>query len=87
VPGGIGKDFAAISEGRHYALGNRRVEALTEKEFPAAVGQKESRYAFDRGGAHFAVLDACFRSDGRRLLFGDPHLRRPPQVREALTRR
>ncbi|WP_404309818.1 metallophosphoesterase family protein [Neorhodopirellula lusitana] len=60
----INKTFAAISRDRHYVLGNHCVDTLTKEEFLSSVGQEKSYYSFDRGGVHFVVLDACFRSDG-----------------------
>jgi alkaline phosphatase len=61
----VNKEFAGISKDRHYVLGNHCVDILTKEEFLGAVGQKRSYYSFDRGGVHFVVLDACFRSDGK----------------------
>lgn len=61
----VNKEFAAISPDRHYVLGNHCVDVLTKDEFLGGVGQAKSYYSFDRGGVHFVVLDACFRSDGR----------------------
>lgn len=61
----IDRVFSAISDDRHYVLGNHCVDTLTKDEFLGAVGQKQSYYSFDRQGYHFIVLDACFRSDGQ----------------------
>jgi predicted phosphodiesterase len=61
----IDKEFAALAKDRHYVLGNHCVDTLTKREFLDAVGQKEAHHSFDRGGAHFVVLDACFKSDGK----------------------
>lgn len=61
----INRDFAAISDHRHYVLGNHCVDMLTKDEFLGAVGRRESFYSFDSGGVHFIVLDSCFRSDGK----------------------
>lgn len=61
----INKEFSALSKDRHYVLGNHCVDMLTKEEFLGGVGQKRSYYSFDRGGVHFVVLDACFRSDGK----------------------
>ena len=60
----IDAEFAAASADRHYVLGNHCVDELTKEEFLGAVGRERSYYSFDRGGVHFVVLDACFRSDG-----------------------
>jgi alkaline phosphatase len=60
----IDKEFVAVSKDRHYVLGNHCVDTLTKREFLDGVGRKEAHYSFDRGGVHFVVLDACFRSDG-----------------------
>lgn len=61
----INRQFSQIADHRHYVLGNHCVDTLTKQEFLAAVGQKQSYYAFDSGGIHFVVLDSCFRSDGK----------------------
>jgi alkaline phosphatase len=60
----INKEFSAISEDRHYVLGNHCVDTLKKEEFLGGVGQERSYYSFDRDGFHFVVLDSCFRSDG-----------------------
>lgn len=46
-------------------LGNHCVTTLTKEEFLEGVDQKSPHYSFDKGGIHFVVLDACFRSDGK----------------------
>lgn len=61
----INEKVAAICDDRHYVLGNHCVDTLTKAEFLGEVEQKDSFYSFDRGGFHFVVLDACFRSDGK----------------------
>lgn len=61
----INKEFAALPGDKHYVLGNHCVTTLPKDEFLEGVGQKKSNYSFDRGGFHFVVLDACFRSDGQ----------------------
>ncbi|QDU93294.1 metallophosphoesterase family protein [Lignipirellula cremea] len=61
----IQKEFAALPGDKHYVLGNHCVDMLTKEEFLDGVGQPQSHYAFDAGGCHFVVLDACFRSDGK----------------------
>jgi predicted phosphodiesterase len=61
----INREFSAISKDRHYVLGNHCVDMLTKEEFLDGVERERSYYSFDRGGFHFVVLDACFRSDGR----------------------
>lgn len=60
----INREYSAIAKDRHYVLGNHCVDTLNKNEFLGSVGQAESYYSFDRGGFHFVVLDACFRSDG-----------------------
>jgi 3',5'-cyclic AMP phosphodiesterase CpdA len=60
----INRDLSAICPARHYVLGNHCVYTLTKDEFLGAVERERSYYSFDTGGAHFIVLDACFRSDG-----------------------
>lgn len=61
----VAKAFEAVSADRHHVLGNHCVDTLTKDEFPGGVGQARAYYSFDRGGVHFVVLDACFRSDGQ----------------------
>jgi predicted phosphodiesterase len=61
----INRVFSAICTDRHYVLGNHCVDMLTKAEFLNGVEQKQSYYSFDRGGFHFIILDACFRSDGQ----------------------
>ncbi|MBA2114228.1 metallophosphoesterase family protein [Bremerella alba] len=61
----IAKPFAEICHERHHVLGNHCVDTLTKEEFLGTVEQEKSYYSFDRGGYHFVVLDACFRSDGK----------------------
>jgi len=61
----INAQLAAISKERWYVLGNHCVDTLTKDEFLGKVEQEKSYTSFDRGGWHFIVLDACFRSDGQ----------------------
>jgi UDP-2,3-diacylglucosamine pyrophosphatase LpxH len=61
----INKEFAALCKERYYVLGNHCVDTLTKEEFLGGVEQEKSYTSFDRGGWHFVVLDACFRSDGQ----------------------
>jgi alkaline phosphatase len=61
----INRDFASIAKDRHYVLGNHCVDTLTKDEFLGGVEQAKSYYSFERGGIHFVILDACFRSDGQ----------------------
>lgn len=63
--GQINREFAALGKDRHYVLGNHCVDMLTKEEFLGGVERERSYYSFDRGGFHFVVLDACFRSDGQ----------------------
>lgn len=56
--------FSRVKAPRHYVLGNHCVFNLTKREFLATVGRRRSYYAFDQGGIHFIVLDACCRKDG-----------------------
>jgi len=60
----IHAEFAKLQGEKHFVLGNHCVATLTKAEFLAGVKQKKSYYAFDAGGYHFVVLDACFRKDG-----------------------
>ncbi|MCB1078118.1 MAG: metallophosphoesterase [Verrucomicrobiae bacterium] len=56
--------YAKATCDRHYVLGNHCVETLTKSEFIENCGATAAHYSFDKGGVHFVVLDACFRSDG-----------------------
>ena len=60
----VNRQYAAISEDRHYVIGNHCVDTLTKTELLSAVGQEKPYYSFDRNSYHFIVLDACFRADG-----------------------
>ncbi len=61
----IEKVYAQLKAPRHYVLGNHCVTTLTKAEFAAhTAASKQTWYAFDAGGTHFIVLDACFRADG-----------------------
>ncbi len=66
--GKIEAEFARFKGDRHYVLGNHCVSRLNKEEFLSSCGQrrkaKQAYYSFDRGGFHFVILDACFRSDG-----------------------
>jgi predicted phosphodiesterase len=61
----VNREFAMIAKDRHYVLGNHCVDMLTKAEFLGGVEREQSFYSFDRGGFHFIVLDACYRSDGQ----------------------
>jgi alkaline phosphatase len=61
----INREFSAVSQDRHYVLGNHCVDMLTKAEFLEGVERERSYYSFDRSGFHFVVLDSCFRSDGQ----------------------
>ena len=60
----VNREFASISNDRHYVLGNHCVDTLHKEEFLEQVGQERSYYGFRRAGIHLIVLDACFRHDG-----------------------
>lgn len=60
----IYRELAALPGEKHCVLGNHCVTTLTKAEFLEGVEQKQPHYAFDRGGIHFVVLDACYRADG-----------------------
>ena len=77
----IDREFAALSDNRHYVLGNHCVHTLKKEEFLGAIEREKSYYSFDSAGRHFIVLDACFRSDGQpygrqNFKWTDPNL--PP---------
>ena len=60
--------FAGFRGLRYHALGNHDMDSITKEQFQSAVentGVDRARtwYSFDRGGLHFAVLDANFRKD------------------------
>ena len=61
----IHEAFSVLPCAKHYVLGNHCVYTLTKLEFLETVGRRDSYYAFDVGGYHFVVLDACFRQDGQ----------------------
>jgi alkaline phosphatase len=61
----IQRHFAAVSDQRHYVLGNHCVDTLTKQEFLDGVEQQQAHYSFDHQGFHFIVLDACYRADGQ----------------------
>lgn len=61
----IEKRFARLAMQRHYVLGNHCVTTLTKEEFALHTGASKSpHYAFEHGGVHFIILDACYRGDG-----------------------
>jgi calcineurin-like phosphoesterase family protein len=60
----INKLYRSVPGEKHYVLGNHCVDTLTKDEFLKAVGQSDAYCAFDHGGYHFVILDACFRQDG-----------------------
>jgi predicted MPP superfamily phosphohydrolase len=60
----LDSEFKRFEGQRHYVLGNHCVWTLTKQQFLDRCGASESHYSFDRNGIHFAILDACFRSDG-----------------------
>lgn len=77
----INARFSALCKDRHYVLGNHCVDTLKKEEFLGEVEQKQSYYAFERGGFRFIVLDSCFRSDGepygrKNFQWTDPNI--PP---------
>jgi alkaline phosphatase len=42
----VNREFSAISENRHYVLGNHCVDMLTKQEFLDGIGRKRSYYSF-----------------------------------------
>ncbi len=60
----IEERYAAMSCPRHYVLGNHDLHNIGKEDFVEATGARQPYYAFDAGGHHFVVLDACFRQDG-----------------------
>jgi len=61
----IEKVFASTKAPRHYVLGNHCVATLTKAEFSAhTAASLVAHYAFDAGGFHFVILDACFTAAG-----------------------
>lgn len=61
--GAIHGDMGALNGDRFYALGNHDQDHLTKAQFFGATGMTSGHYSFDRGGVHFVVLDANYRSD------------------------
>lgn len=60
--------FAGFRGPRFHVLGNHDVDSITKEQFQSVVentGVDRARtwYSFDRGGFHFVVLDADFRTD------------------------
>jgi alkaline phosphatase len=60
----IEKAYAQFRGERYYVLGNHCIWTLTKQEFCDNCAIRAPHYSFDRGGFHFVVLDACFRTDG-----------------------
>lgn len=60
----IEAQFAAFRCPGHYVLGNHDLHHLSKEEFGEATGARRPYYAFDSGGIHFVILDACYRQDG-----------------------
>lgn len=61
----IEASFARTVAPRHYVLGNHCVATLTKAEFIAhTAAAPTSHYAFDCGGVHCVILDACYTADG-----------------------
>jgi alkaline phosphatase len=56
--------FRRFEGERHHVLGNHDVATFTKEQFVGAAGMPAAHYAFDAGGYHFVVLDACYRRDG-----------------------
>jgi len=48
----------------YHVLGNHDMYDLSKPDVLAAMGLEQGAYSFDRGGYHFAVLDAEFNPDG-----------------------
>ncbi len=62
--------FAGFKGPRYHVLGNHDEDSLTKAEFLGAVENTgipagRTYYSFDKGGVHFVILDANFRSDGK----------------------
>ena len=60
--------FAGFRGPRFHVLGNHDMDSITKEQFQsvvenAGVDRARTWYSFDRGGFHFAVLDANFRKD------------------------
>ena len=67
----IDAEFRKVGAECRHVLGNHCVDNLTKEELLAAVDEQKTYYSFDRGGFHFIVLDACFRSDGQPYCRGN----------------
>jgi hypothetical protein len=53
--------FGALES--HFVMGNHEQDKLTKAQIFATTGQSSGHYSFDRGGVHFVILDANYRSD------------------------
>jgi hypothetical protein len=72
----IEAELQRFSGPAYHVLGNHDMDSISKPQFLAAidnpgVAADASYYAFDRGGLHFVVLDACFRADGSSYDRGD----------------
>lgn len=61
--------FRQFKGPRYHVLGNHDMDRISKAQALAAmtntgIARERSYYSFDRGGAHFVVLDANFRPDG-----------------------
>lgn len=61
--------LAGFNGPRYHVLGNHDADSIAKAQFLARIentglAPASGRYAFDRNGIHFVVLDANFRADG-----------------------
>jgi alkaline phosphatase len=72
----IEKTFQGFRGPRYHVLGNHDMDGITKEQFQSiavntGIDRGRTWYSFDRGGYHFVVLDANFRSDMTPYSRGD----------------
>ena len=65
----IEKEFQKVEADAYHVLGNHDVDSISKDQFRALVTDADmppesTYYSFDKGGFHFIVLDANYRTDG-----------------------
>jgi len=72
----IEKTFQGFRGSRYHVLGNHDMDSITKAQFQSValntgIDPGRTWYSFDRGGYHFVVLDANFKSDMTPYSRGD----------------
>lgn len=72
----IEKAFQGFRGPRYHVLGNHDMDSITKEQFQSiavntGIDRGHTWYSFDRGGYHFVVLDANFKSDMTPYSRGD----------------